>query len=78
MYDAVYKRNGPQVYFHLREPIMNLKHHQFKTLNDLFDEFDRIMRKMEAANYNYIVKNRKNSLFPREYSKMLLFTGIEF
>lgn len=61
-FDSLYKRSGPHVRAHLREQLMNLKNQKFETLNELFDDFDRIIREMEASNYS-LPKIEKNSLF---------------
>lgn len=75
-FDSLYKRSGPHVRAHLREQLMALKHQHHESLIDLFEDFDKIIRDMEAANY-FLPKIEKIHYFlesiPNKYSQFVSY-----
>ena len=73
-FDSLYKRTGPQVRSHLRDQLQGLKNREFANLKELFDNFDQIIREMEAANYNLPKIERIHYFLesiPKDYAQLV-------
>ena len=73
-FESIYTRNGPQVRSYLRNQLLNLRNENFENLQKLFDQFDKIIRDMEIANY-FMPHTEKIHYFlesvPKEYAQLV-------